>query len=249
MRNWISYRKLCELYDQWKGDYLRVPEDVRVKWQNTLLYGWALVTFLLVTLLFVVRYLYNHGHLNFEEQLVRDTADAIEVAFSTAVYIETIGNAFFTIPICVIATVIAIKKKNPITAASIFAGFVTLAITVMIGWFLWERPRPEFVEGGLASPGFSSFPSGHVAQTIMLYGFLTYLWVRLSTPFWEKFTAVALCTILLSFITITRLELGTHWPSDVVAGLLIGVVWLAILVMAHKNAVKRLLPDAVYKEK
>jgi len=94
---------------------------------------------------------------------------------------------------------------------------------------LFARPRPSFAEPLLPESGYS-FPSGHAMQSLILYGMLAYFAV-LTLRSWRAKTAVvfglALLVILIGF---SRLYLGVHYFSDVVAGFAAGGVWLSAVI-------------------
>jgi undecaprenyl-diphosphatase len=90
---------------------------------------------------------------------------------------------------------------------------------------IFARPRPHLFPWRTEMVGHSSFPSGHALTAVVLYATLAYLLARLgSTRALRRITlAVALLVILL--IGLSRLYLGVHYPSDVLAGFIVGLGW------------------------
>ena len=94
---------------------------------------------------------------------------------------------------------------------------------------LFERPRP-FFENPLLRETTYSFPSGHAMESFVLYGMLAYFAV-LALRSWRARTAVVFgATLLVLLIGFSRMYLGVHYFSDVVAGYAAGGVWLSALI-------------------
>jgi undecaprenyl-diphosphatase len=106
------------------------------------------------------------------------------------------------------------------------------------------RPRPtsDLVEVYRAVTGYS-FPSGHVVHYVAFYGVLGYLaWRRLDgSPPLARGVRLALellfavCCALVVLVGPSRVFLGAHWPSDVIAGYLLGGVCLVLLVAIDEH--------------
>ena len=95
----------------------------------------------------------------------------------------------------------------------------------------FERTRPKFADPVLAASSWS-FPSGHAMGTFIFCGVGCYLLLR-DTRSWT--TAPVLVTASASWCVVmafSRLYLGVHYASDVLAGLLAGVAWVAVCVSA-----------------
>ena len=89
------------------------------------------------------------------------------------------------------------------------------------------RPLTEYAAG--MWPQTHSFPSGHATGATVAYGLLAYLaWQLLPQP-WNHIAA-ALLVLLIILIGISRVYLGAHFPSDVIAGWLLGAVALCIII-------------------
>jgi membrane-associated phospholipid phosphatase len=95
----------------------------------------------------------------------------------------------------------------------------------------FERTRPEFADPVLAASSWS-FPSGHAMGTFILCGMVCYLLVR-ETRSWTTAAIIVIASaswcVVMAF---SRLYLGVHYASDVLAGLLAGVAWVAVCVSA-----------------
>lgn len=97
---------------------------------------------------------------------------------------------------------------------------------------IFDRPRPSLVTGDLeilghtfAFPTSPSFPSGHAVTAVVVFGTIAYLVARLEpTVRMRRWTLGAAAGIIL-LIGITRVYLGVHYPSDVLAGYLSGFIW------------------------
>jgi undecaprenyl-diphosphatase len=86
------------------------------------------------------------------------------------------------------------------------------------------RPRPQIFEWGSHALS-SSFPSGHAMSAAVAYGTVAYLAARLQKKHWHRVVTMLAAAILILLIAGTRLYLGVHYPSDVAAGIIIGIAW------------------------
>jgi undecaprenyl-diphosphatase len=90
----------------------------------------------------------------------------------------------------------------------------------------FDRPRPQVFEWG-AHVLTSSFPSGHAMSATIVYGTVAYLAARLQKRRLARWITLGVAALLILLICISRLYLGVHYPSDVVAGVVVGVAWTA----------------------
>ena len=100
---------------------------------------------------------------------------------------------------------------------------VTLASSAALGQglkVLFARPRPHLFPWLTAAPGWS-FPSGHTLTAVVLGGLLTWLaGLRLSG--WWRVALEAIIGLWIGLVGLSRVYLGVHYPSDVVASLVVG---------------------------
>lgn len=118
------------------------------------------------------------------------------------------------------------------------AGLILLAV---LGSFLltyllkagYDRPRPELVPQ-ITFVSAASFPSGHSSIAAATYLTLGALIARLQDQRRFKLYVMACAVVLVLLIGISRIYLGVHWPTDVLAGWILGAVWaMAVLLLAH----------------
>ncbi|MGH7175721.1 MAG: phosphatase PAP2 family protein [Minisyncoccia bacterium] len=121
----------------------------------------------------------------------------------------------------VLALYFALKHRRlvvpfVVTMAGAFASFEFLKDIV-------ARARPEAALA-LYAPPLYSFPSGHAVMSVVFYGFAAYALAR-TYPRLGGWIYLA-ATLLTLLIGLSRVYLGVHYPSDVIAGWLLGLFWL-----------------------
>ncbi len=103
----------------------------------------------------------------------------------------------------------------------------------------FNRQRPVFATPAWHQMTAPGFPSGHVFGAVLCYGLLAYLFVpKMSTRFW-KGIVIALAMLMILYIGFSRLFVGDHYPSDVLAGYGIGTAWGAFVYTLVEVIAKR----------
>jgi undecaprenyl-diphosphatase len=102
--------------------------------------------------------------------------------------------------------------------------------------YLIQRPRPVYASPFLHSASWS-FPSGHAMGSLVGYGMLAYLlvvcWAERRRT---QLTIVVVVALLTGAIGVSRLYLGVHYFSDVVAGYAAGLLWLSACITGLEMA-------------
>ena len=110
------------------------------------------------------------------------------------------------------------------TALFVFAASGTgMALGVLIK-HIYQRPRPTLVPH-LVEVTSSSFPSGHATDSAIVYLTLGALLARAVPEGAPRIYVLAAAVAITLLIGCSRVYLGVHWPSDVVAGWAIGAAW------------------------
>ena len=130
-------------------------------------------------------------------------------------------------------------KQRALVAVIVAA--VVLNPLVEVGFKeLVNRVRPNSAQ--LLPGNGPSFPSGHVLASAGFYGMLPFLvWDSIKQG-WEKVCAVAVPTAVIIIVAVSRVYLDVHWTTDVLAGLLLGTVLVAITWQAHRPLRRRWEP-------
>lgn len=101
----------------------------------------------------------------------------------------------------------------------------------------FARLRPG-IESQLVNENSLSFPSGHAMMAIAFWGVLAYfLAKRVRNRFWKNFS-VAIIIVLAFSISISRVYLGVHWPTDILGSWILGGVWFAGLIWLSERRLK-----------
>lgn len=93
---------------------------------------------------------------------------------------------------------------------------------------LFARPRPDIV-GHLVETHTMSFPSGHAMVGAVVWLTLGMIVARVSPHIRLRRYALAVAVAMTFLLGASRLYLGVHWPSDVLAGWSLGVAWVAVV--------------------
>ena len=108
--------------------------------------------------------------------------------------------------------------------------FLALAVGIESGIYfvtstLDHRPRPTIPRLGIGDPQ-ASYPSGHVAASICLYGGLAVLAWVLTDRRWLQWTLTVVAVVVPPAVGLCRMYRGFHHLSDVIAGAILGLLWL-----------------------
>jgi len=103
---------------------------------------------------------------------------------------------------------------------------------------VFERTRPEFADAFLLTPSWS-FPSGHAMNTFVFCGLGVYVLLRFTRSWTTIGAVVSVACAWCLVMGFTRLYLGVHFLSDVVAGLIAASAWVAVCVSGIEVALRR----------
>ena len=148
--------------------------------------------------------------------------------------VTALGSLEFIVFLGLVVTVIFVVQRRWLDLGMWLAALAGGAVLNLLLKGIFARPRP-FFEYPLVLESSYSFPSGHATMSLIVYGMLAYFAVR-ALRTWRARTAVvfgaALLVILIGF---SRMYLGVHYFSDVVAGFASAGVWLSALITGSET--------------
>jgi undecaprenyl-diphosphatase len=143
---------------------------------------------------------------------------ALEVTF--------LGTGLVVLVIVGVAATFLYLTSHKYSAALLLAataGGIVLNNVLKLGF---SRPRPQLFAWGTHVVS-SSFPSGHAMSAAIVYGTVAYLAARLQQRRLSRIVTMLVAAVFIVLISTSRLYLGVHYPSDVVAGVFVGLAWAA----------------------
>lgn len=154
--------------------------------------------------------------------------------------------------VIVVTILLLVAWRIRAALSALVAGFLAdgAGFFLLNDWVRRARPHDVHIHavGGI---GATSYPSGHVVHVTAFYGFLFFLTLAEGRwhPRWMPWLRVVqvICGYFILFIGVSRLLEDEHWPSDVLAGYLLGAMMLAVaivfyyllaLLWVHREAVR-----------
>lgn len=160
---------------------------------------------------------------------------ATELVRLSPAWMDAVYRAATTIghPGVILLVVAAIFVWEQTTGqTSLALGAVGVAATIVLSSLLkmvFRRVRPanDYVDAMIIQT--FSFPSGHAAGAMVGFGFFAYLaWSIMALPY--SLIATGICAVAIWLVGISRIHLGAHYPSDVIAGWLVGLAGLLAII-------------------
>lgn len=130
-----------------------------------------------------------------------------------------------------------LSSRKPALALFVLASVGGGALVGTVLKSLFMRPRPDLVPH-LVQVGSASFPSGHAMNSAVVYLTLGALLARSMADWRIRMYLLLISMLLVVLIGFTRIYVGVHWPTDVLAGWAVGAAW-AILCSVVAQALQR----------
>jgi len=132
-----------------------------------------------------------------------------------------------------VTLLLVLRKKS--TRAMLFLGTMAgSALITILAKIVFQRQRP--ILGFVEESGYS-FPSGHALFSVVFF-FLTFLLLKDTINTCVQKVAFITSIVLVTLIGASRVILGVHWFSDVIAGYALGTVLLTLIMLLHQKKMK-----------
>jgi undecaprenyl-diphosphatase len=154
-------------------------------------------------------------------------ANASGNAIAIALAISLLGSEGIVLLLPLAALVLWLRKLRwqlvEVVVATLGADVLNNVLKLV-----FHRARPPGISIATDIPGQGySFPSGHALVSIAFYGALAYVGWRLMPSGWRD-TWIALMGLIVVSIAVSRLALGVHYPTDLLASWAAGLIWLEV---------------------
>ena len=147
------------------------------------------------------------------------------------------GFTVLSLGVAAVAGYLLLSGKKGMTMLVIAASVGGVVLTTCLKHWI-DRPRPALRQAGTLV--FTrSFPSGHSALSAAVYLTLGALLARASTSRVLKFYYLCIALTLTTLVGLSRIYLGAHYPTDVLAGWTIGLVWSLLCWMVARELQRR----------
>jgi membrane-associated phospholipid phosphatase len=163
----------------------------------------------------------------------RRSGDLNDVTAVTSAIGGTLTITIMAVLTVVVAALVWRRWREPMLVAVAVAGEVGIFLVVTL---LVDRKRPPVGHLDQAPPT-SSFPSGHTAATVVLWGALAVLASQRARSALVRGLFLTLAVVLPLLVASSRMYRGMHYLTDVLGGLLLGGVWLLATVGAIRLGV------------
>lgn len=187
----------------------------------------GVLTIALAGIVFWLRpHMRRHKHLDMEVfDVVHNYTNQVNTEFM--VFITNLAKHQFLIPanLCLLFYFLFVRKHTWFSVRIAAIALSSLGLMIMLKQ-LFQRQRPEVPL--LAHAQGLSFPSGHALMSVTFYGLLIYIIFQTLKNKPLKWTLTVILIALIVLIGFSRVYLRVHYTSDVLAGFIIGVLWLFI---------------------
>lgn len=148
-----------------------------------------------------------------------------------ALEVTALGSGFVTWTLILIASIFLWTTRHRYSAVLAWVAVLGGTLLNLLLKSVFDRPRPELFEWRTPHAAHSSFPSGHSMTAMTVYAILAYLIVRLEPSRRLRRLTLGIFTLVVLLVGLSRLYLGVHYPSDVLAGYFIGFCWATFCVL------------------
>lgn len=168
----------------------------------------------------------------FDEAVLR-WLGAHRIPLLEALFLELtfLGTATVVIGLAAVSALfLALMRQRTAAALLLWATLGAVLLNFVLK-SLFDRPRPQLFDWGTHA-ATTSFPSGHAMSAAAVYGTVAFLAARLTYRRGVRRAIYAGATLLVLVVAFSRLYLGVHYPTDVLAGLVVGAAWAAFCAAA-----------------
>lgn len=149
-------------------------------------------------------------------------------------YTDVAGVIGMPVLAITILLVLAIRRRSWTPVILVVAAGTGSLLMTIAGKDLIGRARPELVDAVPPYEYSPSFPSGHSLNAVVIAGVVAYLLILRRRTVRARVLVIAAAVVFSLTIGLSRVYLGHHWFTDVLAAWILGAAWLALVITAHR---------------
>lgn len=191
------------------------------------------ILLLFTTLFFYILNDYTRNDLAwFDERLITAIQSYVSPSLTSIVNVITFFGSvkWFVLAAIFVCLLLIIAKKYSLAIFVALSSGLGGLINWLLKW-LFKRERPDILPL-IEETGFS-FPSGHSMGSFIFYGALAFVLIHFVKNMLLRCIICLLLGLTILTIGVSRIYLGVHYPSDVLAGFLVGAIWLILNIMVY----------------
>jgi membrane protein DedA with SNARE-associated domain/membrane-associated phospholipid phosphatase len=139
-----------------------------------------------------------------------------------------LGSSYVLVPVLVAATVVLLRRRDRRAVGRLWAALLGAVVLYTLAKPLVHRTRPPATDliGHATGP---AYPSGHATQAIAAWGMLAVV-LAAGRSLRARVLLLSAAAVVVLLVGASRVYLGAHWPTDVLAGYALGGTWLALVI-------------------
>lgn len=250
---WLIFRLTKYIYEKSHDFFARLLDQHWERWQQRPSTHWICVLLrngshpkqhgqlllatlgiiLIILLIVVLHEIFSQGYLLHLNPIIYHVFRGIRTKTLdiVGIFLTSFGQADIVIPLIVFLAAWFIYKRDWLSFIHWGAVSLFSISTVLILKQVYFFPRPA---GIFQPPPFSSFPSGHTAFSVAIYGFLAFLIAKNLSKDVQKFI-YWITGVFIIAISLSRLYLCVHWLTDVLCSVFIGLIILSAAVISYRR--------------
>ena len=151
----------------------------------------------------------------------------------------------------IVASVFLWSSRHRWSVALLWVSILGSGLINSVMKLFFNRPRPQLFPWRAPYAGLSSFPSGHSMTSMVCYATLAYLVARLEPNLFLRRFTFGVAALIVVLIGLSRMYLGVHYPTDVLAGFTMGLAWASFCALGLEalRYFRRRKPEVAAQEK
>lgn len=194
------------------------------------------IVLIILMIIFLVLCLFiKYNYINYVNKIDKEVNilirnNLINNSFTSIMKIITNIASLYSILLIFIITIILLKNK--ISKITLLFNIIIISISTFFLKLLFLRERP--LNSTIKTPSSYSFPSGHTFFAVGFLGLIAYLLLKSNLSKYIKYILVFIMVSIIILIGFSRIYLGVHHFTDVIGGMIFGIIILLISINIYK---------------